>query len=204
MQQAHRQGVPMNAKPWRWLKAPVSRLDDPRWGKLSDHFYRRLHEFYYFAGRVGDNGRLPPVDDMAWTLRSDAEAVQEDLAALAEQGYLSNRSGSWYVNEFEESQAPEDRTGAERKRRQRARENAERDVTRDVTVPSRVELEIEKEIETEQEQDQYSRTEGAALAAFWKMTKDRHFWLTDEKGNVVDRTTKVEAMRYPEWPRQGR
>jgi len=191
-----------NAKAWRWLKAPVSRLDDPRWGKLSDHFYRRLHEFYYFAGRVGDSGLLPPEEDMAWTLRSDIEGVHEDLAALAEQGYLSNRKGRWYLTDFEESQAPYDPTGAERKRRQRARQKSCHGVTRDVTCDMSREVEVEVEEESESEQEK-NKPCGIAVAIppralFHERTKDGHYRLFDENRICQDYCTKAEAMKYPE------
>jgi len=52
-----------------WIKLYVEILDDAKMGRLSNHLWRRAVEFFLLAGREGNDGALPPVEEMAWTLR---------------------------------------------------------------------------------------------------------------------------------------
>jgi len=37
-------------------------------GRLTNHLWRRAVELFLLAGREGNDGALPPVEEMAWIL----------------------------------------------------------------------------------------------------------------------------------------
>jgi hypothetical protein len=40
-------------------------LDDPKMGCLPNHLWRRAVELFLLAGREGNDGALPPIEEMA-------------------------------------------------------------------------------------------------------------------------------------------
>ena len=52
-----------------WIKLYIEILDDPKMGRLGDDLWRRAAELFLLAGKEGNDGALPPIDEMAWTLR---------------------------------------------------------------------------------------------------------------------------------------
>ena len=62
-----------------WIKLYIEILDDPKMGRLPNHLWRRAVELFLLAGRQGNDGALPPVKEMAWTLRLSEDKVLEDL-----------------------------------------------------------------------------------------------------------------------------
>jgi len=111
-----------------WLKLYTDILDDPKMGTLPDNLWRRTVELFLIAKRYNDGGTLPPVDEMAWTLRTSPEALTTELHDLAEcttdngkPGIVHlNDDGAWYVTNFAKRQAKT--PAAERMRRLRERE----------------------------------------------------------------------------------
>ena len=102
-----------------WVKLYIEILDDPKMGRLANHLWRRAVELFLLAGREGNDGALPPVEEMAWTLRLSADKVLEDLHGLAEVGVVHEAEpGLWLVTNFKERQTSE---SAERVRRYRER-----------------------------------------------------------------------------------
>ena len=71
-----------------WVKLYIEILDDPKMGRLPNHLWRRAVELFLLAGREGNDGALPPVEEMAWTLRLSEDKVLEDLHGLAEVGVV--------------------------------------------------------------------------------------------------------------------
>ena len=57
-------------------------------GRLPNHLWRRAVELFLLAGREGNDGALPPVEEMAWILRLSEDKVLEDLHGLAEVGVV--------------------------------------------------------------------------------------------------------------------
>jgi hypothetical protein len=112
-----------------WIKLYIEMLEDPQVGKLSDTLWRRAVELFLLAGRVGNDGRLPPVSDLAWRLRVPVEELTGSLKALAEAGVVheSGLDGNrrWYVSHFAERQSA--MPVVERVRQFRARQKEETD-----------------------------------------------------------------------------
>ena len=91
-----------------WVKLYIEILDDPKMGRLSNHLWRRAVEFILLAGKQDGDGALPPVEEMAWTLRLSADKVLEDLHGLAEVGVVHEAEpGAWFVTNFKERQTSE-------------------------------------------------------------------------------------------------
>jgi len=89
-----------------WIKLFIEILDDPKMGRLPNHLWRRAVELFLLAGREGNDGALPPVEEMAWTLRLSEDKVLEDLHGLAEVGIVHEAEpGKWMVTHFAKWQA---------------------------------------------------------------------------------------------------
>jgi hypothetical protein len=102
-----------------WIKLFIEILDDPKMGRLPNHLWRRAVELFLLAGRQGCDGALPPVQEMAWSLRLSQDKVLEDLHSLAEVGVVHEaQPGGWVVTHFKERQTSE---SLERVRRYRQR-----------------------------------------------------------------------------------
>lgn len=86
----------------QWIKLYLEILHDPKMGRMSDHLWRRVIEMFLLAGEFDQDGLLPPVEDMAWRLRTSAELLIEDLQAL--QGIVEINSNGWFVKKFKERQ----------------------------------------------------------------------------------------------------
>ena len=90
-----------------WIKLYHEILDDPKMARLSDRHYRRLIELFLLAGEVDDEGRLPPIEDMAWKLRLDVDELTNDLFDLEKLEFLHElAAGEWYVTNFAKRQSP--------------------------------------------------------------------------------------------------
>ena len=92
-----------------WIKLFIEILDDPKMGRLPNHLWRRAVELFLLAGRQGNDGALPPVEEMAWILRlspQSGDKLLEDLQGLAEVGVVhSAQPGQWTVTHFAKWQA---------------------------------------------------------------------------------------------------
>jgi len=89
-----------------WVKLYIEILDDPKMGRLTNHMWRRAVELFLLAGREGNDGALPPVEEMAWILRLSEDKVLEDLHGLAEVGVVhAAEPGVWFVTHFAQRQA---------------------------------------------------------------------------------------------------
>lgn len=94
-----------------WIKLYHEVLDDPKTARLPDNLWRRFFEFCLLAGEAGyddgdpQNGRLPPLPDMAWRLRVDEGTLITEIETLARKGFVEYRSenvldGYWFVSKF--------------------------------------------------------------------------------------------------------
>ena len=110
------------AEPKKWIKFWVKNLYDPNIAKLPDWLWRRKFEFDLMAGERNEDGALPPVEDMLWTLRLDEAKLSQALQMLAEVGEVFEApvgSGQWFMTNFANEQA--DTTAAKRMREYRER-----------------------------------------------------------------------------------
>jgi hypothetical protein len=112
-----------------WIKLYLEILDDPKMGRLANHLWRRAVELFLLAGREGNDGALPPVEEMAWTLRLAADKVIEDLHGLAEVGVVhETEPGAWFVTHFKERQTSESYDRVKRYRERYRNEQSNDDV----------------------------------------------------------------------------
>lgn len=108
-----------------WIKLYHEILHDPKMGRLPDKLWRRVIEIFLIAGEAGEGGRLPLIEDMAWTLRADEVDLTADLEALAVPGVeiVKLIDGRWFVVKFADRQGPVG--GAERVQQYRERKRKE-------------------------------------------------------------------------------
>ena len=138
-----------------WIKLYHEVLDDPKMGMLDDHLWRRIVELFLLAGRQNDNGRLPPLAQMAYTLRCDPAALARDLLALEPTSIVARDEQGWYVPQFTKRQAKS--TSTERSREFRKRQRMDNDDATetqqscDVHAQERIER-IDTDTDTEREE----------------------------------------------------
>lgn len=90
--------------PYTWIKAYTEILDDPKMGRMSDHLWRRTLEVFLLAGRQAEGGRLPALDEMAWTLHAEPEALAQDLAQIEAAGIVRKDGSAYTVANFAKRQ----------------------------------------------------------------------------------------------------
>jgi hypothetical protein len=88
-----------------WIKLYHEALHDPKMCRLSDRLYRRAIELFLMAGETAKDGILPPVADIAWSLRVNEEILETELYELQKVGILSQVDGEWLVTNFAKRQA---------------------------------------------------------------------------------------------------
>ena len=150
-----------------WFKLYDEILNDPKMGKMSDRLYRRSIEMMAFANQHNQDGKLPPIDDMAWILRCDETELQQEMSDLASDKYriLTREGDDWIVTNFSSRQ--ERVSDAERQRRKRERDRQEEyyghenetisdDCSNEAVTDRDTELkiEIESEIESEEKREE--------------------------------------------------
>ncbi|OGD40096.1 MAG: hypothetical protein A2V45_08215 [Candidatus Aminicenantes bacterium RBG_19FT_COMBO_58_17] len=122
-------------------------LDDPKMGKLPDWLYRRCIEFFLLAGRQDQDGLLPPVEDMLWTLHlPDEMKLRQALQMLAEVGVTyCDDQGQWWIKNFAKRQAAS--TSTERVRQYRKRERNVDETKRFIDRDIELDIDIDRESE---------------------------------------------------------
>lgn len=143
-----------------WIKLYHEILHDPKMGRLSDRLYRRCVEMFLLAGETDEEGTLPPIEDMAWTLRTDPAELARELEALASAGIVYCEDGEWTVTHFATRQAPisdAERMARYRERQRKAQYNGDESVTAlsqersDVVTNRNVEVDVDTDTEVEVE-----------------------------------------------------
>jgi hypothetical protein len=141
---------------YRWFKVYVEILDDPKMGRLPDRLWRRTIELFAFARKWSDDGSLPPVPDMAWTLHLDEGELTADLEALAAlpRPIISRNGDGWRVTNFVTRQAPEPNEVRQAAKRERDRTVSPPVTTRDnpVTV-ALLDLDIDSDSDLDSDSD---------------------------------------------------
>lgn len=85
-----------------WYKTYVQDILSKERMQMPDWLFRRLIEFEALAADYGADGLLPPVKDMAWTLRPVEETkLSEALQSLAEVGEAEETPEGWRLTHFE-------------------------------------------------------------------------------------------------------
>ncbi|MCJ7532763.1 MAG: DnaD domain protein [Anaerolineales bacterium] len=115
-----------------WIKLFCEMLEDPKMGRMSEWLFCRCVKLFLMAGREGKEGMLPPVEDIAWSLRLDEDKTAQTLRDLAEVGVTHQTvDGSWWITNFSKRQAISDGAKRTREYRERLKQQA-------VTVTSHV------------------------------------------------------------------
>jgi DnaD/phage-associated family protein len=83
-------------------------------GHLDDRLWRFAIELFLYAGRVGKNGYLGAVEEIAWSLRKEVAEIETLLKRL-EKINIVEYSGGWKVTHFESRQSA--LSGKERQRK---------------------------------------------------------------------------------------
>ena len=85
-----------------WVKLYTEMIHDPKLGRLSEHLQLVFVKLMCVTGEhdAERTGALPPVDEMAWTLRMDEAQLEADLEALARAGMVHCTDGAWLVTNF--------------------------------------------------------------------------------------------------------
>jgi hypothetical protein len=89
-----------------WIKLYHEILHDRKMAQLRDRLWRRVMECFLLAGEANDDGYLPSMDDMAWSLRADAEQLETELTELVQLGILQVIDGRYHVTKFSQRQEP--------------------------------------------------------------------------------------------------
>ena len=105
-----------------WIKLWIAMLADPKMASLPNDLWRRTVECFLMAGEKNEDGFLPPLTEMSWTLRMQAEHIENDLVELQKVGILNAIDGRWFVNNFAARQAPSN--SSQRSKHHRIREKA--------------------------------------------------------------------------------
>jgi len=114
----------MSSSSMPWIKLYVETLDDPKMGRLNDRLWRRSIEVFMLAGKTGAGGFLPPIEDMAWILRTTPEELAAELEELARVNIVNQTEDGWCVTHFAVRQDAD--SNAERQRRYRERQQHDR------------------------------------------------------------------------------
>jgi hypothetical protein len=91
-----------------WVKLWTEIIHDPKLGRLPEHVQLVFVKLMCVTGEhdAERTGALPPVDEMAWTLRMDEAQLEADLQALARVGMVHCTDGEWCVTNFATRQGP--------------------------------------------------------------------------------------------------
>ena len=165
-----------------WIKLYIEMLDSPKMGRLPDDLWRLAVELFLLAGSRGNDGVLPPVEEMAWSLRMQPERLQEQLHALADAGVLNlPATGAWMLPHFAKWQSPVPVEERVRQFRERQAQEKSREPSRSVT-------------------DRYKKSnEGAGVASTSTSTSDSISDSDSEEQPPAELpTTPAEAMAHPD------
>ena len=131
-----------------WIKLYVEILDDPKMATLPDRLWRRTIELFMCAGKLGDDGNLPDVSQLAWLMRMNSEELLLDLKQITLTGIIKQTDSGWFISKFTDRQAPVTPTRRMQEYRDRTQKHQYYD---DVTNPLRdvTQTQIQNRIEAE-------------------------------------------------------
>jgi hypothetical protein len=112
-----------------WIKLYHEMLYDRKMAQLEDRLWRRVVECFLMAGEQNEDGYLPPLADMAWTLRTQEEFLETELNELMSIGVLQHIDKRWHVTKFSKRQAPVNSTDRVKNYRKRYADHPKDNVT---------------------------------------------------------------------------
>lgn len=143
-----------------WIKLYTEIIHDPKIGRLPEHLQLVFVKLLCATGEYDQarEGILPPIDELAWTLRMDDECMAADMAALERAGLVLCADGIWRVTNFGKRQGPMSAT--ERKQAQRERDHRAEYYCHDNVTIRDTEGEGEGEGDIEEEEEGEGDVEG--------------------------------------------
>ena len=149
-----------------WIKLYTEILKDPKMGRLTDRQFRTCINLFALAGEVDQEGVLPTMADISWTLRMSEDDLLSDMQALAKVDILTRAGEAWTVAKWQERQAKAP-SAAPDKVLQRVHEHRKRQRNESVTA---LQGEVKRgvtppETDTDTETDTETETEKKAATA---------------------------------------
>ena len=172
-----------------WVKLYNEMLHDPKVARLPDNLWRRFTECLLFASELNDNGRLPSMSDISWTLQKDEETIISEFEQLARVGLLDHATnnvlddGYWFVTNFAKRQMPLPK--AEYMRRLRT-EKQKDEYYQPVTNGN---AEQESDTDKEKDIDKDKEAIGDAFAFFENNFQLITVYTSEKLGNLIDEYT---------------
>ena len=186
-----------------WIKLYHEILHDPKMGRLPDKLWRRFIELCLLAGEYDQDGVLPPLEDIAWTLRLDDAELQSDLDALLACGMVMADDGLLVVTNFSKRQAAI--PGAERVARYRERQRKEHyycnESLQDTAAIRYADTDTDTDTDTDQETDNRQETGAPApdVAAVVAVLSEFGFAVPE----VIARETRLPPDAVRSWCEDG-
>jgi DNA-binding transcriptional regulator YhcF (GntR family) len=200
---------------FHWIKFWIETLYDYKLGLLPDNLWRRFFELCLLAGELGQDGKLPPIEEMCYKLRVDKQTIESELDQLDRQGLIEHRAedvlgGYWFIINYAKRQTKiegKDRVKAfrERQKKQDYYEVRNEGVT---TCYTEEEEEGEEEVD-EEEEEEYVAT-FAEIADTWAKIRGGTIngydgqvlggYIEDWREIINERPAKHPDKKYtPEW-----
>jgi len=114
-----------------WIKLYHEVITDAKMGRMDDHTWRRTVELFLLAGDFNQGGRLPPLGEAAWELRTDEDDIAQVLERLEGLGIAHMEEGVWVITNFAARQGPLSDAERSRAYRERKRRKGESVTKRD-------------------------------------------------------------------------
>ena len=135
-----------------WLKLYTEILEDPKYNRMSDNTKIGMYELLLVAKRFGDDGSLPPIEDVAFYTRRTVEWWQVVYDELRSIEFLVSNGHDVIIRKFSERQAAI--SDAQRHVEYRKRKHSkEFDAVTEPVTNRDGDIEIEKEIDTDTEKE---------------------------------------------------
>ena len=106
-----------------WIKFYCEILDDPKMATLPDRLWRRFYELCLLAGKQNKDGEIPPVNQIAWSLRMSESDITDDITALVNIGLITVTGMGYVVTSFAKRQTK--LSNADKSREYRERQHRE-------------------------------------------------------------------------------
>lgn len=145
-----------------WIKLYHEILHDPKMGKLPDKLWRRVIELFLLAGEFDQDGALPSIEEIAWTLRISEEECNETLQQLQRLNVAHcNDDETWVITNFADRQDASTSTERSKAHRERKRHEKQleplRNAQNDATETQR---NVAPDTDTDTDKESSSNEEG--------------------------------------------